>query len=938
MSDPIPCPPADDLRRFALGQMPDAEAERLELHLAQCRTCLTALQGLDVNDGLVETVRAGARGGTDIETGADEALIARICRLRRSAAGSPGEDARENVAVPPMAVETPISGNAESPGEDTQATYDFLGPPQEPGEIGRFGPYPVLKVLGTGGMGVVYLAQQTRPRRLVALKVVRAGPRADAARLARFRAEAEVAARVRHPNIVPVYEAGEHQGRPYFTMEYVDGGSLAQKLAAAPLAPRAAAELVETLARAMEAAHERGFVHRDLKPANVLLTADGTPKVTDFGLAKQLAIDLDAGPAACETVSGAIIGTPSYMAPEQAWGKSKIRTVGPAADLYALGVILYELLTGRPPFRGETAMDTLQMVVSEEPVPPRRLQPKVPRDLETVCLRCLHKAPNRRYPSALELADDLGRFLRGEPIRARPVGKVEQLHKWARRKPALAALLAVSVLSLAALVAGGLVYNARLQDAIQQAEAKQAETRRQYRRARDTLNRMLDRLPAPGSKDQRLAEVPRLRELQRGLLEDALAFYQDVLQQADTSDPEVRRDAARAYGRTADVQQMLGQWEAAVANYRRAIELVEALPAEDRDTPDSQLLLAGCYQNWGTAAAACGRPDEAERLRRKALGILERLARARPDDPAVQSELAKVEHNLGALCHNTRPAEAERHYSRAVAIRTALLHEHPEDEGCQAALGEDCQDLGLLYRAAGRQAEASTSFVKAEALLRPLVDRHPAEVSYALSLVALYVNWSYLLVNEGRSQEALDRLDRGIRLVEAALRKEPQDSIARGRAMMAHGARAEIYEFLGRVTNSLKDWDRIIELADEPGRRYWRGGRARVQAKVDHARAVAEAGALAARPRATGEDLYFVAHVYALAFQPARGDKKLSAAQREAVAERYASRAVALLRKLQAQGYFKDPAHAKALRTGQEWQPLRGRADFRQLLAAVGNK
>jgi serine/threonine protein kinase len=243
-------------------------------------------------------------------------------------------------------------------------------------------------------------------------------------------------ARLRHANVVQIHEVGEHDGCPFLALEYLDGGSLADKLQGTPLPAREAARLVETLAQAVHAAHEKGVVHRDLKPANVLLTADGTPKVTDFGLAKRL------DGVSLHTQSGAVLGTPAYMAPEQAEGK----TVGPAADVHALGAILYELLTGRPPFVAENALDTLLRVRLEEPVPPSVLQPKTPRDLATICLKCLRKVPVQRYASALDLADDLARFLKGEPIRARPVGRWERARKWCRRHPAVAALTAAVLL------------------------------------------------------------------------------------------------------------------------------------------------------------------------------------------------------------------------------------------------------------------------------------------------------------------------------------------------------------------------------------------------------------------------------------------------------------------------------------------------------------
>jgi WD40 repeat protein len=298
--------------------------------------------------------------------------------------------------------------------------------------------YAILGELGRGGMGVVYKARQLSLKRLVALKMVLAGPHAGPADLVRLRTEAEAVARLQHPNIVQIYEVGQQDGRPFLSLEFVDGGSLARALTGTPLPARRAAQLVETLARAVHAAHQRDIIHRDLKPGNVLLTSDGQPKITDFGLAKQL----DAGTG--QTQSGAIMGTPSYMAPEQAGGKSK--DIGPAADTYALGAILYELLTGRPPFMAETTIDTVFLVITQEPVPPRQLQPKVPLDLDTICLKCLEKEPRKRYASAAALADDLGRFLDGEPISARPISYWGRTLKWIQRRPAVAGMLALLLL------------------------------------------------------------------------------------------------------------------------------------------------------------------------------------------------------------------------------------------------------------------------------------------------------------------------------------------------------------------------------------------------------------------------------------------------------------------------------------------------------------
>jgi serine/threonine-protein kinase len=318
------------------------------------------------------------------------------------------------------------------------SAYDAAALPRVPG-------YEMEAVLGRGGMGVVYKARHPRLNRAVALKMLLAGPYAGPGELERFFREAQTVAGLRHANIVQVHEAGDVDGRPYFAMEFVEGGSLAQNLTGKPQPPRQAAALVATVAEAVHTAHQRGVVHRDLKPGNILLTADGTPKLTDFGLARQL------DSAGGLTQSGAPVGTPSYMAPEQAEGKS--RDIGPMVDVYALGAILYELLTGRPPFRGATAAETVQQVIHQEPAPPCRLNASVPRDLETVCLKCLQKDAQRRYPSAVALAEDLGRWQRGEPVAARPVTRVERVLRWAGRNR-MAAGLVFTVLALLGVAVG----------------------------------------------------------------------------------------------------------------------------------------------------------------------------------------------------------------------------------------------------------------------------------------------------------------------------------------------------------------------------------------------------------------------------------------------------------------------------------------------------
>ncbi|MBX3365855.1 MAG: protein kinase [Phycisphaeraceae bacterium] len=343
------------------------------------------------------------------------------------------------------------SGDSRAGRQARQAPANEL--PQLPG-------YHIEGVVGTGGMGIVYRARHLKLNRHVAIKMLLAGGYAGPLELERFRREAEAVAALCHPNIVQVFDAGECDGRPYFVMELVERGNLAQQLDGRPRSSREAAASISILARAVHAAHAGGIMHRDLKPGNILVATDGTLKIADFGLARRSDYP---GQSTAITITGTHLGTPSYMAPEQALGAAT--EFCPLIDIYALGAILYELLTGRPPFRGETAAETQRQVISDEPVPPTHLNPAVPRDLQTICLKCLQKDPARRYGSAADLANDIERFGRGDPILARPVGIAERSVKWCRRRPTAAAAIAFSVVTLAAMIAGGVwfqrVENAR---------------------------------------------------------------------------------------------------------------------------------------------------------------------------------------------------------------------------------------------------------------------------------------------------------------------------------------------------------------------------------------------------------------------------------------------------------------------------------------------
>jgi serine/threonine protein kinase/WD40 repeat protein/tetratricopeptide (TPR) repeat protein len=365
---------------------------------------------------------------------------------------------------------------------DLQRTGPYT--PPEGGTTGGNPPtipgYEIEGLLGRGGMGVVYRARHLALKRVVALKMLLAGTHAGQQMRDRFWTEAEAVARLQHPHIVQIYELGEHDGLPYFSLEYVDGPSLQARLRENPLPPLETARLLEVLCQAVEAAHQAGVIHRDLKPGNILLTRDGAPKVADFGLAK--AIDADNG----QTQSGQVLGTPSYMAPEQASGQ--LSAIGPATDVYALGAILYEMLTGRAPFRGANIADTLDLVRTREPISPAELQPRVPADLNTICLKCLQKEPGKRYASACELGEDLQRYLDGRPILARRVGRLERLARWRRRNPAIAALSVTIALLLVLTTIGAVIEVFRVHGMYKDLESTNEKLTKKTREAEDNFD------------------------------------------------------------------------------------------------------------------------------------------------------------------------------------------------------------------------------------------------------------------------------------------------------------------------------------------------------------------------------------------------------------------------------------------------------------------
>jgi tetratricopeptide (TPR) repeat protein len=623
-------------------------------------------------------------------------------------------------------------------------------------------------------MGVVYKARQKGLDRIVALKMILTGGHASITELNRFRTEAQAAARLKHPNIIQIYEVGEHDGCPYFSLEYLDGGSLAEKIASSPLPPVQAAQLVRTLAEAIDCAHRAGIVHRDLKPANVLLASDGTPKITDFGLAKRL--ETDSG----STRTGAVLGTPSYMAPEQAEGRT--HEIGTAADIYALGAVLYDLVTGRPPFRGNSVLETLEQVRKVEPVPPSSLQTNLPRDLETICLKCLQKEPEKRYASAGDLAEDLRCFLAGEPIHARPIPSWERAVKWTKRHPAVSALLAVSVLALVGFGIGGVAWAMQaeaLRDAADRqrdyaveqeqlamqrweeaerqrkraeenekiAEQQKAEAERERQRAgvnfqaaRAAVNELLSRVA-----QERLANEPRMQVVRRDLLEKALRFHQGFLQ-AQSENVEVRWETGQAYVRVADIQEQLGRPEKAEQAYNEAVAILSKLAEERPSRPEFRRELAAAHANRGLALQAAGRSAEAAKAFRDADEFLRALIAEHPKERQYRWDLAEAQSRRGLQSQvNGRPSEARTYFGNAVNLFAELTRDFAGVPEYQMDLARSRVNLAAALQALGETRAAEAEYDRALPALRKLVNDHGDFREYRQELARELFNLATLL-------------------------------------------------------------------------------------------------------------------------------------------------------------------------------------------------
>jgi tetratricopeptide (TPR) repeat protein len=736
-------------------------------------------------------------------------VLDRACRERYGNAGRQG-DAKDLVA-------TNLAPTMPADHHLRRRTFVASGRPSIPG-------LELMEVLGSGGMGVVFKAKQAKLDRDVAVKFLHEAHRAGTGQRDRFLHEARAVARLRHPHLVQVYEFGEAPAaggagsQPYLVLEYVPGGSLAELLRGSPQPPKEAARLVETLADAIHYAHQQGVIHRDLKPANVLLAGnpesgvesrDTTgdtlnlrlstshsllpfPKITDFGLAK-----FSTGTNLTQT--GDVLGTPSYMAPEQTVGKSGVITA--AVDVYGLGAILYEALTGRPPFHAETAIATLAQVRQDDPISPRRLQPTVPRDLETICLKCLQKEPGRRYATAEDLADDLRRFQAGKTVRARPVGKGERVVRWCRRKPGVAALLAALVLVL---LAGGAGVLWQWQRARRERDTANQEKERAERRLQ-LVHHRVDELSRLGRD---LLKRPGQYRTGQAVLEQALAFYKDMLPE-DLNDPKVRHEAAQLFGQVAHIYINLGHAGEAAEAFDRQARFLSSLLEEEQDNEDLRMELAVSYRWRGNALRDLGKTREAREAYDRAARLQEGLLRDSPEVARYQVYLANTLLNTAdLLSHRDQAEELEPLYRRVLKLERSAVGAAPNDPGFNGELALALKDQAQFLLDIGRGSEAEAAVREALEIYQRLVADGHLKGSNERYVARAFLIRGRVLASAGQAPEAEQSYQESVNLLNRIVEDSSQFAVAR----------ADLGETLAGLADLLEDSGRRQE-AEEMRRR-----------------------------------------------------------------------------------------------------------------------
>jgi serine/threonine protein kinase len=819
--------------------------------------------------------------------------------------------------------------------------------------------YEFLRELGRGGMGVVYQARHTKLNRIVALKMILAGTHASASEMQRFLKEAESVAAMQHVNIVQIFETGQHHGLPYFTLEFVDGGTLASKARERSLLPKEAGQLVEHLARGMAYAHGKGIVHRDLKPENVLLVADGTPKIADFGLAKRLeASTAENGgigsPGDELTHSGAVMGTPSYMAPEQAAGQKE---VGPLADVYALGAILYRLLTGRPPFTGATSLDTMYQLLHQEPVPPRLLQPKVPLDLETICLKCLHKEPAKRYASAQALADDLRRFLASEPILARPVSAPERSWRWCKRNPRVAllsgAIALLLVVSLA--IVSTLAY--KLYREKENAQANERVALEQADLALDAIGEMIFDI------QHELEDTPGAREAQISIMRKATGELNRLVNMPTTSDKYLRRHTL-AHLQLGRLAWQTGDLPKAHEEFNLAVDFAEKAVAANPASDKARFNRAATRMELGRSFEyQFQKLDEAkeqyEAANQELLAMQTRL-RALPDgDPSlVEAErinlrdtedlLSQIYDLLGRTYYSEADPrkrdlnKANKFFQYSLEIRERLLAEKA-DHNIRSLLALSYTFLAEIAQFQDDRAGAAAMHRKVVQLREAIYQERRSSIMARRGLGGARMNYGDALCYNNQYDKALEQYRAALPLVEQVWLSEPDSLHSKNQYAQAHYC-------IGCLTNKTdhmlaqKHFEEALKLREDNYRvAEAKKGVTRMEYNSlmltlawcgQHERAARMAAEVkkGASPKILAED---VGATYGICMASVGADKKSDelTSQEQQLRSQYLALAIDAVRSAFSRGY--DGFYY--LERDPDFQPMRGVPAYEQLLMELRN-
>lgn len=683
--------------------------------------------------------------------------------------------------------------------------------------------YEIVKELGRGGMGVVYLAKQIKADRLVALKMILSQEHAGKEEVRRFCNESHAIARLHHAHIVQIYDVGEHDGRPYFSLEYCAGGTLVGLLNRGPLEPAKAAGLVRSLAKAMQAAHDKNVVHRDLKPANILFSHEGSPKITDFGLARRL-------DEASQTQSGAVMGTPSYMAPEQAGAKTD--TIGPTTDVYALGAILYDCLTGRPPFRSATAMDTVMQVINHDPVAPRHLAPQTPHDLEVICLKCLQKDQSKRYQTAAELADDLRRFLHNEPISARPASMMEQVQKWVRRRPAIAGLLGGLALLMLLLIIGGIRYNILVQDQRDEALRQEKIAQEQSARATKILARVFqgaDQLSRVNP--DRPVVIPQILGDRQQQLEDALEFYRGFLNEK-SENLTIQREIGRVYLRMAIIHHWLEKNADAKKEIDNALQAQRKLVKERPENAALRADLARSCLIEGHVHTRLDQNEEAKKAWERAQATIAPLVQKHPENPLYQMTFAESELYLAGFYHSPRKEwdPALKLFNKAKKTMEGQSERHSDQPDYAFLVAYAITGIGKVYQEKALHDQAAKQFEKSHQCLELIAKQHlKQKKEYRQVIAENYFSHGACRMKRGDAPEAVQAFRDSIKVFEQLMADYPNLPIFRERAALTwyllaatHTPVNELAEGRLAYQKSLENYTQLAK--EHPKNRQYREG------------------------------------------------------------------------------------------------------------------